>query len=190
MRHAPRRYQPNSIEDLDRPENGAYRPGPIQGGMIDDFIDRKHGRKKIEHELPELQEILQETLGVIVIRSRHANRETGLLVTGRADLLRRAMEKIASEMAAQRERFVTGANQRGDPLKEDRKYFRSDGAIRRLTLVSRSALRRLRPARPTRRQYWKTRYPVEFMAALLTSVTGSTDVVKHIMNAAKWELLL
>src|SRR5437588_8769159 len=56
MRDVLRRYQPNSIEDLTA-LNALYRPGPIQGGMIDDFIDRKHGRKKIEYELPELQEI-------------------------------------------------------------------------------------------------------------------------------------
>src|SRR3982075_833680 len=51
MRDVLRRYQPNSIEDLTA-LNALYRPGPIQGGMIDDFIDRKHGRKKIEYELP------------------------------------------------------------------------------------------------------------------------------------------
>src|SRR5207249_4277998 len=60
MRDVLRRYRPNSIEDLTA-LNALYRPGPIQGGMIDDFIDRKHGRKRIEYELPELQEILQET---------------------------------------------------------------------------------------------------------------------------------
>ena len=65
MRDVLRKYQPNSIEDLTA-LNALYRPGPIQGGMIDDFIDRKHGRKKVEYELPELKEILQETLGVIV----------------------------------------------------------------------------------------------------------------------------
>src|SRR3979490_1047207 len=64
MRDVLRRYRPNSIEDL-QALYALYRPGPIQGGMIDDFIDRKHGRKKVEYELPELQEILQETLGVI-----------------------------------------------------------------------------------------------------------------------------
>src|SRR5207249_4992738 len=69
MRDVLRRYQPNSIEDLTA-LNALYRPGPIQGGMIDDFIDRKHGRKKIEYELPELKEILQETLGVIVYQEQ------------------------------------------------------------------------------------------------------------------------
>src|SRR5437762_1819345 len=65
MRDVLRRYKPNSIEDLTA-LNALYRPGPIQGGMIDDFIDRKHGRKRIEYEIPELQQSLQETLGVIV----------------------------------------------------------------------------------------------------------------------------
>src|SRR5262249_56365988 len=57
MRDVLRKYQPNSIEDLTA-LNALYRPGPIQGGMIDDFIDRKHGRKRIEYELPELKEVL------------------------------------------------------------------------------------------------------------------------------------
>src|SRR5579872_2068809 len=69
MRDVLRRYQPNSIEDLTA-LNALYRPGPIQGGMIDDFIDRKHGRKKIEYDLPELKEILHETLGVIVYQEQ------------------------------------------------------------------------------------------------------------------------
>src|ERR1700693_629178 len=92
MRDVLRRYQPNSIEDLTA-LNALYRPGPIQGGMIDDFIDRKHGRKKIEYELPELKEILQETLGVIVYQEQVmqiAHRLAGYSL-GEADLLRRAM---------------------------------------------------------------------------------------------------
>ena len=111
MRDVLRRYQPNSIEDLTA-LNALYRPGPIQGGMIDDFIDRKHGRKKIEYELPELQQILQETLGVIVYQEQVmqiANRLAGYSL-GEADLLRRAMgKKMPEEMAAQRERFIEGA---------------------------------------------------------------------------------
>ena len=112
MRDVLRRYQPNSIEDLTA-LNALYRPGPIQGGMIDDFVDRKHGRKKVEYELPELQEILQETLGVIVYQEQVmqiANRLAGYSL-GEADLLRRAMgKKKAEEMAQQRERFVAGRN--------------------------------------------------------------------------------
>ena len=125
MRDVLRKYQPNSIEDLTA-LNALYRPGPIQGGMIDDFVDRKHGRKKVEYELPELQEILQETLGVIVYQEQVmqiANRLAGYSL-GEADLLRRAMgKKKAEEMAQQRERFVEGAAQRKYPRKEDREDF-------------------------------------------------------------------
>jgi DNA polymerase-3 subunit alpha len=181
MRDVLRRYQPSSIEDLTA-LNALYRPGPIQGGMIDDFIDRKHGRKKIEYELPELQEILQETLGVIVYQEQVmqiANRLAGYSL-GDADLLRRAMgKKIASEMAAQRERFVTGANQRGYPPKKIEKIFDLMAQFAGYGFnKSHSAAYALLAYQTA---YLKTRYPVEFMAALLTSVTGSTDdVVKYI----------
>jgi len=125
MRDVLRRYKPNSIEDLTA-LNALYRPGPIQGGMIDDFIDRKHGRKRIEYELPELQQILEETLGVIVYQEQVmqiANRLAGYSL-GEADLLRRAMgKKKPEEMAQQRERFVKGAVQSGYPQKKIEKIF-------------------------------------------------------------------
>src|SRR5712675_1991638 len=181
MRDVLRKYQPNSIEDLTA-LNALYRPGPIQGGMIDDFIDRKHGRKKIEYELPELQEILEETLGVIVYQEQVmqiAHRLAGYSL-GEADLLRRAMgKKIAEEMAAQRERFVSGATQRGYPPKKIEKIFDLMAQFAGYGFnKSHSAAYALLAYHTA---YLKTRYPVEFMAALLTSVTGSTDdVVKYI----------
>ena len=181
MRDVLRRYQPSSIEDLTA-LNALYRPGPIQGGMIDDFIDRKHGRKRIEYELPELQEILQETLGVIVYQEQVmqiANKLAGYSL-GEADLLRRAMgKKIASEMAAQRERFVTGAVQRGYPPRKIEKIFDLMAQFAGYGFnKSHSAAYALLAYHTA---YLKTHYPVEFMAALLTSVTGSTDdVVKYI----------
>ena len=117
MRDVLRRYKPTAVEDLTA-LNALYRPGPIQGGMIDDFIDRKWGRKKIEYELPELATMLKETLGVIVYQEQVmqiANRLAGYSL-GEADLLRRAMgKKNAEEMAKQRERFATGAAARKHP---------------------------------------------------------------------------
>ncbi len=181
MRDVLRRYKPNSIEDLTA-LNALYRPGPIQGGMIDDFIDRKHGRKKIEYELPELKEILEETLGVIVYQEQVmqiANRLAGYSL-GEADLLRRAMgKKIAEEMAAQRERFVTGAVNRGFPQKKVEKIFDLMAQFAGYGFnKSHSAAYALLAYHTA---YLKTHYPVEFMAALLTSVTGNTDdVVKYI----------
>ena len=181
MRDVLRRYRPTTIEDLTA-LNALYRPGPIQGGMIDDFIDRKHGRKRIEYELPELKEILEETLGVIVYQEQVmqiANKLAGYSL-GEADLLRRAMgKKKAEEMAQQRERFVRGATERGFPAKKVEKLFDLMEQFAGYGFnKSHSAAYALLAYHTA---YLKTHFPVEFMAALLTSVTGSTDdVVKYI----------
>ena len=129
-----RRYQPNRIEDLCA-LNALYRPGPIQGGMIPDFIDRKHGRKPIVYDLPELEEILAETYGVILYQEQVmqiSNKLAGYSL-GDADILRRAMgKKKPDEMAQAARTFRQGATERGLPPKEDRQDLRPDGAVRRL----------------------------------------------------------
>jgi len=181
MRDVLRRYQPNTIEDLTA-LNALYRPGPIQGGMIDYFIDRKHGRKKIEYELPELEEILRETFGVIVYQEhvmQIANRLAGYSL-GEADLLRRAMgKKKPEEMAKQRERFVEGAVQRGYPPKKIERIFDLLAKFAEYGFPKAHSAAYALLAYQT--AYLKTHYAVEFMAALLTSVTGNTDdVVKYI----------
>jgi DNA polymerase III subunit alpha len=181
MRDVLRRYKPDSIEDLTA-LNALYRPGPIQGGMIDDFIDRKHGRKRIEYELPELKEVLQETLGVIVYQEQVmqiANKLAGYSL-GDADLLRRAMgKKNIAEMTAQRERFVSGSHKNGYPAKKIEKIFDLMAQFAGYGFnKSHSAAYALLAFHTA---YLKTHFPIEFMAALLTSVTGSTDdVVKYI----------
>jgi DNA polymerase-3 subunit alpha len=181
MRDVLRRYQPNSIEDLTA-LNALYRPGPIQGGMIDDFIERKHGRRKIEYELPELKEILQETLGVFVYQEQvmqAANKLAGYSL-GEADLLRRAMgKKNAEEMAKQRERFVQGATKNGFPPKKIEKIFDLMAQFAGYGFnKSHSAAYALLAYHTA---YLKTHHPIDFMAALLTSITGDTDsVVKYI----------
>jgi DNA polymerase-3 subunit alpha len=179
MRDVLRRYQPNSIEHLTA-LNALYRPGPM--AMIDDFIERKQGRRKIEYELPELKDILEETLGVFVYQEQvmqAANSLAGYSL-GEADLLRRAMgKKKPEEMAAQRERFVQGAAQRKFPPKKIEKIFDLMAQFAGYGFnKSHSAAYALLAYHTA---YLKTHYPVEFMAALLTSVTGSTDdVVKYI----------
>jgi len=181
MRDVLRRYKPTAVEDLTA-LNALYRPGPIQGGMIDDFIDRKWGRKKIEYELPDLETILKETLGVIVYQEQVmqiANRLAGYSL-GEADLLRRAMgKKNAEEMAKQRQRFVKGALDRGFPERKIEKIFDLMEQFAGYGFnKSHSAAYALLAYQTA---YLKTHYPVEFMAALLTSVSGSTDdVVKYI----------
>jgi DNA polymerase-3 subunit alpha len=176
-----RRYKPSTVGDLTA-LNALYRPGPIQGGMIDDFIERKWGRRKVEYELPELEQILKETLGVIVYQEQVlqiANVLAGFSL-GEADLLRRAMgKKIAEEMAAQRERFVKGAVESGFPEKKIVKIFELMAEFAGYGFAkSHSAAYALLAYHTA---YLKTHYPVEFMAALLTSQTGNTDnVVKYI----------
>src|SRR5579859_2426131 len=184
-----RRYKPSSIDDLTA-LNALYRPGPIQGGMIDDFIDRKWGRKKVEYELPELEALLKETLGVIVYQEQVmqiANVLAGYSL-GEADLLRRAMgKKIASEMSAQRERFVKGAVERGFPEKKIVKIFDLMEQFAGYGFnKSHSAAYALLAYQTA---YLKTHYPVEFMAALLTSQMGNTDnVVKYINECREIEI--
>src|SRR5246500_1551581 len=189
MRDVLRRYQPNSIEDLTA-LNALNRPGPIQGGMIDDFIDRKHGRKKIEYELPEPKEILEETLGVIVYQEQVmqiANKLAGYSL-GEADLLRRAMgKKKPEEMAQQRERFVEGATQRNYPPKKIEKIFDLMAQFAGYGFnKSHSAAYALLAYQTA---YLKTHYPVEFMAALLTSeISKPENAVKYISECREMEI--
>ena len=94
--------------------------------MLDDFIERKHGRKAIQYDLPELQEVLDETYGVILYQEQVmqiSSRVAGYSL-GDADILRRAMgKKKAEEMAKQRARFLEGAAERGHPAKKAEKIF-------------------------------------------------------------------
>ncbi len=179
MRDILRRYQPDRIEDLVA-LNALYRPGPM--GMIDDFVERKHGRSEVVYDLPEMKEILEETYGVMVYQeqvTRIANRLAGYSL-GEADLLRRAMgKKKPEEMAKQRSRFIEGAKAKNHPPRKIEKIFdlmekfagygfpkAHSAAYAYLAFVT---------------AYLKTHYPLEFMSALLTSQVGNTaQVVKYI----------
>jgi DNA polymerase III subunit alpha len=177
MRDILRRYQPTQLSDLTA-LNALYRPGPIQGGMIDDFIARKHGLKPVTYDLPELEQVLSETLGVIVYQEQVmqiANLLAGYSL-GQADLLRRAMgKKKAEEMAAQREQFVNGALEKG---------FNKKKIIRIFDLMEQFAGYGFNKSHSAAyaalayvTAYLKAHYPVEFMAALLTNEMGNTDKV-------------
>jgi len=185
MRDILRRYQPTKIEDLTA-LNALYRPGPIQGGMIDDFINRKHGKTKVTYELAQMEEILQETYGVILYQEQVmqiANRLASFSL-GEADILRRAMgKKKKEEMAAQRAKFMTGcqANKISDKkaerifnlMEEFAGYgFNKSHSCAYALLAYQTA-------------YMKTHYPVEFMAALLTSEAGNTDKTVKYINEAR-----
>ena len=185
MRDVLRRYKPTCVEDLTA-LNALYRPGPIQGGMIDDFIERKWGRRKVEYELPELERLLKETLGVIVYQEQVmqiANVLAGYSL-GEADLLRRAMgKKDPAEMGKQRERFTTGATNGTEGRKHPK-----DKVVRIFDLMEQFAGYGFNKSHSAayallayHTAYLKTHYPVEFMAALLTSeISKPENVVKYI----------
>jgi DNA polymerase-3 subunit alpha len=184
MRDILRRYQPSRLEDLTA-LNALYRPGPIQGGMIDDFIQRKHGKKKMAYELPEMQEILAETYGVILYQEQVmqiASRLAGFSL-GEADILRRAMgKKKAEEMAAQRQKFLAGCHANKVPAKKAERIFDLMEEFAKYGFPKAHSCAYALLAYQT--AYLKTHYPVEFFAALLTSETGNTEkVVKYIHEA-------
>ncbi|MCC7499324.1 MAG: DNA polymerase III subunit alpha [Bryobacterales bacterium] len=181
MRDIMRRYQPARIEDLCA-LNALYRPGPIQGGMIDDFIARKLGKKEVSYDFAELKPILEETYGVIVYQEQVmqiSNRLAGYSL-GDADILRRAMgKKNVEEMVEQRERFVQGAVARGFDVKKSEKLFDLMQQFAGYGFNKSHSAAYAYLAYVT--AYLKAHYPVEFMAALLTSETGNTSkVVKYI----------
>jgi DNA polymerase-3 subunit alpha len=181
MRDVLRRYKPDTVEDLTA-LNALYRPGPIQGGMIDDFIERKLGRRKVEYMLPEIEGILKETLGVIVYQEQvmQISNVVASYSLGEADLLRRAMgKKNAEEMEKQRDRFMSGAAALGHPKDTAGELFdQMDKFAGYGFNKSHSAAYALLAYQTA---YLKTHYPVEFMAALLTSETSKPEsVVKYI----------
>ncbi len=189
MRDVLRRYKPDTVEDLTA-LNALYRPGPIQGGMIDDFIKRKWDSNKVAYMLPELESILKDTLGVIVYQEQ-VMQIANVLASyslGEADLLRRAMgKKDPEEMARQRDRFMSGAEKLGHPKQiageifDQMEKFAGYGFNK-----SHSAAYALLAYQTA---YLKTHYPVEFMAALLTSETSKPDsVVKYIQECREREI--
>ncbi|HLN04070.1 MAG TPA: DNA polymerase III subunit alpha [Bryobacteraceae bacterium] len=185
MRDVLMRYKPTRIEDLTA-LNALYRPGPMKGGMLDDFIERKHGRKPVTYDLPELRPILEETYGVILYQEQVmqiSSRLAGYSL-GEADILRRAMgKKKAEEMAAQRERFIKGGLERNFPQRKIEKIFdlmeqfagygfnkSHSAAYAFLAFVT---------------AYLKAHYPVDFMAALLTSETGNPAKIAKYINECR-----
>ena len=176
-----RKLKPTKFEDLIA-LNALYRPGPIKSGMIDDYIRGRHGKLKTERENVRLKDILGETYGVIVYQEQVMKIASvlGGFTMGEADILRRAMgKKKMSVMKAQREVFLEGAKKRNVGKDEAEKifdlmeHFAGYGFNK-----SHSAAYALIAYRTA---YLKAHYPVQFMAALLTSDKENTDkIVKYI----------
>jgi DNA polymerase-3 subunit alpha len=162
-----------------------YRPGPLGSGMVDDFIKRKKGSTKIVYDLPQLEPILRDTYGVIVYQEQvmQIARELAGYSLGQADLLRRAMgKKKPEEMAKQKEQFLTGAGEKKIPKAKAEKIFDLMAKFAEYGFnKSHSAAYALISYQTA---FLKAHYPVEYMAALLTSEVADTDkVVKYIYEA-------
>jgi DNA polymerase-3 subunit alpha len=185
MREMCRRLKPTCFEDVVAGV-ALYRPGPMDAGMLDDFINRKHGREKIEYPHPSMTAVLSPTYGTFVYQEQimQAAQVLAGYTLGGADLLRRAMgKKKKEEMDKQRATFVTGcgtthgiteerANEIFDTIDKFAGYGFNKSHSAAYALITYQTA------------YLKCFYPIEFMAALLTTEVSSTEnVVKYIQEA-------
>jgi len=179
-----KKLKPDCFEDIVA-AGALYRPGPIEGGMVDDFVERKHGRKKVEYPHPSLENILKDTYGVIVYQEQVMQISSALAgySLGQADLLRRAMgKKKADVMAKEKATFLKGAEAKHiDPKIAEGVFdlmekFAGYGFNR-----SHSAAYGLLTYQTA---FLKCHFPVEFFAGLLTCEKDKTEeVVKCIAEA-------
>jgi DNA polymerase III subunit alpha len=178
-----RRTKPDRLGDLTA-LNALYRPGPMQ--MIDSFIDRKMGRKKVVYDLPQLKEILEETYGVMVYQEQvmQIGASVAGFSLGEADVLRRAMgKKKHEEMVAMREKFLAGAKKNNVPAKKAEKLFELVEQFAGYGFnKSHSAAYALIAYHTA---YLKTHYAVEFMAALLTAQIGDQDKLNFYLSECR-----
>jgi len=191
MKELIRRLKPNSFEDIVALV-ALFRPGPLQSGMVDDFINRKHGRANVEYLHPDLAPILENTYGVILYQEQVMKIAQVLAnySLGSADLLRRAMgKKKPEEMEKQRAIFLSGTESRGINLQVASSIFdlmeKFAGYGFNKSHSAAYALISYQTA------YLKTHYPAEFMAAVLSSDMDNTDkVVPLIEECRRMELTL
>ncbi len=177
MRDILTKVKPSVFEDLIA-ILALYRPGPLDSGMVDDFINRKHGRTEIAYPLPQLEPILRETYGVILYQEQVMNIATALAdySLGEADLLRRAMgKKKAGEMAEQKSRFEKGAA--GNKLDAEKAAHIFDLMEKFAGYGFNKSHSAAYAMVAYQTAFLKKHYPAEFMAALLTCEAGNTDKV-------------
>jgi DNA polymerase-3 subunit alpha len=185
MKELCKKVMPTNLEDITA-INALYRPGPLNSGMVDDYINRKHGRTPVVYELPQLKEILDETYGVIVYQEQvmRIARVLANYTLGEADILRRAMgKKKKEEMDQQRSKFVQGAKQNGIQEELSNKLFDllakfAEYGFNKSHSAAYSVL-------SYQTAYLKRYYPAEFMAAMLATEKDSTEKLTQYISDAK-----
>ena len=182
MRDLIKRLKPTKFEEITA-LLALYRPGPLNSGMHDEFVDRKHGKSPVTYPHKLLEEVLEETYGVIVYQEQvmEAARVLAGFTLGQADILRRAMgKKKKEEMEEQREIFVKGceknnilpknAEQIFDLINQFAEYGFNKSHSAAYALISYQTA------------YLKTYYPEHFMAAVLSSELGNTDKIHALIQ--------
>ncbi len=182
MQEICRRLKPKELEDL-AALNALYRPGPLDGGMVDDFIARHRGEKKVQYIVPQMKEILNNTYGILVYQEQimQLAQKLGGYTLGEADMMRRAMgKKKREEMALHEEKFVGGAVARGIKREKAAEIFNlmaqfADYGFNRSHSVAYAYL-------AFQTAYLKAHYPAYFYAAVLSNEADDTTKVYKYSN--------
>lgn len=185
MRDYLRKLGPTCLEDLIA-MNALYRPGPLDSGMIDIYIECKKGIREIKFEHPLLEPILKDTYGVIVFQEQVLKiaQEMAGYSLGKADILRKAMGKKQAEiMAQQKSEFIDGAVRQKVDKKVAERVFDMIETFARYGFVKAHSTGYAVIAYQT--AYLKVHYPAEFMAAALTSEMGNSSKVTVFRNECK-----
>jgi DNA polymerase III subunit alpha len=182
MQEICRRLKPKELEDL-AALNALYRPGPLDGGMVDDFIARHRGEKPVRYIVPQMKDILSNTYGILVYQEQimQLAQQLAGYSLGEADLMRRAMgKKKREEMAVHQEKFVEGAVRRGIKREKAEEVFSlmaqfADYGFNRSHSVAYAYL-------AFQTAYLKAHYPAYFYAAVLSNEADDTAKIYKYSN--------
>jgi len=184
-----KKLKPSCLEDISS-ILALYRPGPLDAGLIPQFIDRKHGKELVQYDHPLLEPILKETYGTLCFQEQimRVAQDLAGYSLGQADLLRRAMgKKKADEMQKQRETFIDGSTKNGVSQRIAEKLFEQMLQFAEYCFNKSHSMAYAYVTYQT--AYLKANYPVEYMAALLTANSGDQDKVqKYIANCIKMSI--
>lgn len=167
-----------------------FRPGPLGSGMVDDFVQRKHGKTEVEYPFPELEPILRDTYGVIVYQEQ-VQKIAAVLANyslGEADLLRRAMgKKDKIEMEKQKSRFVSGAQENGHEAEKAGDLF---DLMAKFAEYGFNKSHTAAYGWVTYQTAWlKTYYPCEFMSAIMTCDLDNTDkIIAYVRDCKRMKI--
>jgi DNA polymerase III subunit alpha len=182
MRDLLRRAKPKVFSDL-AALNALYRPGALDAGTVEEYVRRRNGTSKVSYPLPEIEDILEETFGILVYQEqvmRIASRVAGYSLA-EADLLRKAIGKKKREiMVAEGEKFIRRSEEHGTPKKKAQQLWSLIEPFARYGFNKSHAVAYALVAYKT--AYLKAHYPIDFLAAALSAEIGSTDGIVKVVG--------